>query len=424
MVVSLGVVLASMAPLGCGEAKQDAGKKDAGKKDAGKQDAGKQDAGKQDAGKPDAGKPDTKTEPVAAADPCVFPTTLAARHEETAWQLFVAATCKSPEGSAHPLAFENWTEQSCLINPAGAGCEAGSTKRALHGSLLKTVGLPSSECSAMTTATKGLDPSLLPFVPTNLAEGAQFCEEVFANAAEVAYIRENSLNTLTGQAAHEPIAFPTFAVEIKVDWLPVTALTNTPPAFDCSTPSPDIYTETIDGVCYAMVGMHISSKLAPKWLWATFEPQFAATNPNRCKTDLYSNCSDSWGSSPATSTGESTAMTPELAALMAAAKLPEAFANYRLVGVQTDYVDANATLLGNSFVEFNAQVPAQQASCITCHSYAQFDSSTTPPTENPNFGAFPGAPPTGIPVTTQPPVPTGTWQAQDFSWMLGIMPAK
>lgn len=366
--------------------------------------------------------------PAPVADACAFPTAPAATLEETAWQLFVAANCPSP-GSPHPLTFENWTEQSCLQNPGSCGEAAAAKQRRLHASHLKenlANGL-SGDCSAMTTvaSAKANAPSLVPFVPTNLAPGAQFCEEVFVNDSEAGYIQQpapgHSLLTLTQQAAYvksgSTIAFPTAAVEIKADWVPVNALS--PAAFDCSKPSPEIYTETINGVCYALTGIHISSKLFPNWLWATFEPQFTATNPNRCKPDLYNSCSDPWGSNPAQSTGQPTQITPALAALMDQAKLAPAFRNYRLVGVQNDFVNSNTTPLGNSFVEFNAEVAAQQASCITCHSYARFDSSQTPPTENPNFGPFPGDPATGQSPAAQPP-----WQSQDFSWLLGILPAE
>lgn len=363
--------------------------------------------------------------PPAVADACAFPTAPAATLEETAWQIFVAATC--PATGSHPLTFENWTEQSCLQKPGSCTGEAAA-KRQLHASHLQAAlagGLPTGECQAMTTKALAQQnaPSLVPFVPTNLAKGAKFCEEVFVNDAEVAYIQQpapgQSLLTLTQQASYvasgATIAFPSAAIEIKADWVPVSSLS--PAAFDCSNPTPDIYTEVINGDCYALTGMHISSKLFPNWLWATFEPQFTATNPNRCKPDLYNSCSDPWGSNPATSTGEMTQITPALAALMDQAKLASAFKNYRLVGVQNNFVDSNTTPLGNSFVEFNAEVPAQQASCITCHSYARFNSSTTPPQENPNFGPFPGDPATGQSPAAQPP-----WQSQDFSWLLGILP--
>lgn len=378
--------------------------------------------------------------PTPVAGACTLPTTPATTFEETAWRIFVAATCPTNDPS-QPLAFQAWTEQTCLTSPSTPGCgnDGGPRKRQLHGSHLLTGGLAAkskgklaaapplaSECSSMLT-TANAPAALQPFVPANLAARPTFCEEVFTNAPEIAYIQApaqgHTLLTLAGQAAYvasgQEIQFPKEAVEIKADWLPAASLA-TP--FDCTNPPAGLYTERIGGSCYALVGVHISSKLYPNWLWATFEPQNTDTNPNRCNPALYNECNDPWGSNPPTSTGSATEQTPELAALMKAADLPPAFANYRLVGVQTDYVDEQTTPLGNSFVELNAQVLPQQASCITCHAYAQFNASTSPPTENPNFGAFPGTPPVGQPVNTQPPVPPGSWQAQDFSWLIGIFP--
>lgn len=377
--------------------------------------------------RPSAAAPPAAAKP--ASDPCAFPAIAGLSSEETAWRIFVAATC--PASGGMPLTFENWTEQSNLS--ASPSAAAATARHHLHGSLLAAAhrGIPSGDCGAMTgTSASPAPPSLQPFVPKNLSAGAQFCEEVFVNDSEASYVREpakgSSLLTLTQQAAYlsggHTIKFPKAAIEIKADWLPMNALNA--PAFDCKTPTPGLYTEVIDGTCYALVGMHISSKLHPKWLWATFEPQIAATNPNRCNPKLYSFCSDSWGSSPAKSSGKSTAQTPALKKLMAGAGLAAAFQNYRLVGIQTDFRDSKMTHMGNSFVEFNAGVPAQQASCITCHSYAQLNTAVTPPVENPNFGNFPGTPAVGVPVTKQPPVPPGTWQSQDFSWLLGIQPQK
>lgn len=379
---------------------------------------------------------------------CKVPATPATTPEQTAWQIFTAINC-STNGQ---LTWETWTEQTCLLNPATAGCgpgiDAAKRTRHLHASrlALKVPGVPgdpsarlSGDCSPMTT-TSTSPPSLKPFVPKNLAKGANFCEEVYVNQAEASYImappggQGATLQTLAGQQAYSNstgvIQFPTGAIEVKADWLPAEALT-TP--FNCTTNKPSgVHVETIAGKCYALVGMHISSKLYPNWLWATFEPQNDVTNPNRCNPKLYSECRDPWGSNPAKSTGKKTAATKNLTNLMDQAGLAEEFRNYRLVGVQTKYEDP--TLLGNSFVEFNAGVPAGQASCITCHSYAMLLSSKSPPAENPNFGAFPplstgtppypGTPPAGKPGL--PPTATqggGTWIPQDFSWLLGIMPA-
>lgn len=375
--------------------------------------------------------PKVETAPVVAADPCALPTSPAATPEQTAWQIFVAINCASGDATK-PLLWETWTEQTCIQQPTNPSCTAGSTVRTLHASnlarrLVKTTVPLSTECQPMMTTASavGALAPLLPFVPGNLGTAPTFCEEVFVNTAELAYVNApaagQSLTTLTGQNAYvtsgKTITFPAGAVEVKADWMPATALTAAT-TFDCASPPPGLLTETINGACYALVGMHISSKLYPNWLWATFEPQNVNTNPNRCKPTLYSACTDAWGSNPATSQGTDTALTPAVASMMIKAKLPTALNNYRLTGAQTDFTDATVTGLGSSFVEFNAGVLPDQASCITCHNSARFDNSTTPPT--PGDGAPPkGSVNIGGP-TPQPP----NLVSEDFSWFLAFMPAK
>src|SRR5579859_5091678 len=52
------------------------------------------------------------TVPMLQSSPaCTFPTQMASTPEETAWQLFVAATC--PAGTSYPyVAWEQWTDQN------------------------------------------------------------------------------------------------------------------------------------------------------------------------------------------------------------------------------------------------------------------------------------------------------------------------
>jgi hypothetical protein len=388
---------------------------------------------------------------------CTLPSVPAASPEQTAWQIFAAINCTDASGK---LAWETWTEQTCLLDPTTKGCaEGGNHAHTLHGSVLEksklllttplaapakgklaTHGDPANrlgnDCNAMTTTG--------PFAPANLASSPQFCEEVYVNQAELSYINAPSgtpnpnLRTHNGQAAYintkAAIQFPTDAVELKIDWLPVTSLAAVEgqPAFSCKNKPKNVYVEEIEGVCYALAGVHISSKLYPNWVWATFEPQYGPSNPNRCKSNLYSDCNDPWGSNPAVVNNPSTDNTPTTATskltdpakkLLTDAGVNPAFFNYRLTGAQTEYANAGATKpvpLGNSFTEFNAGVLPQQSSCITCHANAVLNAGVRPSQVNPNGSAFPGFPSTGFPVL---PAPTpGQWNSLDFSWLLGIMP--
>lgn len=366
--------------------------------------------------------------PEPKIDSCDFPTKPAASLEETAWRLFVAANCSS-HGQ---LTWETWKTQACLDHPDD--CPKVGRLHASVATLLARKKLQANKgpartagCEPMTTSAKGTAKPLLPFVPTNLSKNPVFCEEVTINPAEYEYGQKNGLLTVDGQMAFlkagSSIAFPTDAIEIKADWVPAASFTDA--TFDCSKPNPDVYLEEIQGTCYALAGVHISSKLYPNWLWATFEPQFAVTNPNRCKAELYGACNDSWGSNPATSTGANTDPTKALSALFdgAGEALSPSFKNYRLTGVQVNFEDptANKGQLGSSFVEFNAQVLPGQASCITCHSYAQrtltagagFKVGQTPPggpyTSKGNTVGTPSAPPPGT-----------NFKSLDFSWFLGF----
>ena len=364
-----------------------------------------------------------------------------------AWNLFLQAMV--PANSGAPT-FETWTEQ-CELSPDMVGCPsavsaAAATKagsngkvRMLHGSAMaRAIKVAGSDCGAMTTTSLGGYPP-----PSNLTPAAMYCEEVFVNPVEAAFVKRD-LATLVSQQAYGKersgtINFPGTetndtrldldSVEVKVDWVPVTSYN---PTFACPDPTNSLYTETINGTCYALAAIHITSKVMPRWLWATFEPNNNVTNPNRCDPKLYGTCFDPWGTTLTQpyGKGQTAQQSPELHKAMAEAHLNPAFNNYFLTGVQTEFVDnyGKPIQLGNSFVEFNQGVPPGKSSCMTCHQYAHFDG------KQPSHGApennF-GRPPHGWPSigyacnqnqngNCMPEVPNST--TQDFSWVLGLMP--
>ena len=362
-----------------------------------------------------------------------------------AWGLFLQAMAPTTNSS---LTVEAWPEQ-CQLNPNAIGCPsaaimAAATKAGGNGNVRILHGSPAAEkmagsdCSAMkTTAVGGYPP------PSNLTRNAMFCEEVHVTPPEAAFLKRSGLTTLIGQQAYGntsgmAINFPGTgmneirrdldSVEVKLDWAPATSFSN--PTFACPDPTNHLYTETINGTCYALVGIHITSKSMIRWLWATFEPNSDITNPNRCDPKLYGACLDSWGttSSQPYGKGLTAQQSPELQQAMAAVHLNPAFNNYFLTGVQTEFVSGGKpTLLGNSFVEFNQGVPPGKSSCITCHQYAAFDGKR--PAQGAPEDNF-GRPPHGWPEigyacnqnqngNCTPVVPNST--TQDFSWMLGLM---
>jgi len=308
---------------------------------------------------------------------CTIPTKMAATPDQTAWELFVAVNCRAANGK---LVWENWIEQAQLYPASGvSGAMLASNGRRLHGSVLGALLHPASGIKGLTaTATPG-PCNKMQIAPSNVTAGATICEEVHINPSAQATIQKNGYNTRTGQmaaaAAGAKISFGTDAIEVKIDWLPASDFAS--PGFSCTAPTPSVYVETIGGVCYAMVAMHVTSHLIPNWLWTTFEPQDLQTNPFRCA--VYGPCLDNWGATPAVAIGaaSTTKLTPALTALMTAAKLPTGFTNYRLVGAQTDFATGGRPILnGNSITEYEAAgTTAGESSCITCHSMSSINAT-------------------------------------------------
>ena len=236
------------------------------------------------------------------------------------------------------------------------------------------------------------------------------CEEARLNPDAQKFVTGNGYQIRSGQeqAAQKGtnIQFPRTAVEIKADWIPASDFAQ--PGFSCSSPQTAVYTEMIDGTCYALAGLHISSKLWPNWIWATFEPQNPQTNPNRCVA--FGPCHDKWGATPSTSTGGNTTLTQPLNELMTQANLPAALRNYRMDGVQIAFgTKQNPTLLGNSVIEGeNVGMQKGTASCITCHSVSTIQTDGTDGIKlidnqvGPKF------------------VPPKGWIARDFVWSLAL----
>jgi hypothetical protein len=351
-------------------------------------------------------------------NPCAAPNEVGSSFEETAWQIWVAATCPVNSDQYPFGVWENWIEQAQLfpadpskgLKVPNSGAPTGT--HILHSSPLTVARNPELEVvvhglrgAPDTTCNKAK-------VPPKGQEGLIICEEVRVNGAAEDYIAGANLWNRGGQAEAaangDEIQFPRSAVEVKVDW----TLLDSIPGVDCNNLPPEfalhpVHIETVHGHCFAMTGMHVMSKLIDKWIWATFEPQNSITNPNRCR-DL--GCLDPFGSRPAKSNGRDTKLSRKLEQLMDAANLAPEWKNYRLDGVQTDYF--SPTLLSNSVIEGeNAGLPANRLSCTTCHDLSSVKSDGT---DGLTLLQALSADPIGFPQ----PLPSSDWIRRDFVWSL------
>ncbi len=339
--------------------------------------------------------------PMPAA--CIPPSHVGSSPEQTAWQLFVASTCPVNANQYPYVVWENWIEQGQLYGAGAAQALAAGGRPRFHMSPLakfmreKAKGVPHPEAVLPTGANEDCN--------SQTWSGRTICEEARLNPSAQDYVTSNSLTTLDGQVAFitagKAFDFTPPSVELKADWIQY-------PLATCTNPPAGVHVETVAGSCYALGGIHLISKLIDKWIWATFEPQNSLTNPQRC---VVLGCNDPWGSVPARSSGKPTKQSQVLAQLMKDANLAAEWRNYRLDGVQVDFVDAagKATVLGNSVIEGdNAGNPTlmKSSSCITCH-----DLSTINKSKQELSPDFIIGPPKSIPAG---------YVRRDFVWSLSL----
>ena len=281
--------------------------------------------------------------------------------DQVAWQLFVQVNARAGGSNA---AFETWASDTDTFTP-NPKFPTTATPPALRRPILPEIARQGAQVAG------GVRSAIAP----GIAQGVT--EETRHNKATFDFIVQNNLYKISGLKAAfgKDLSFPVDSIEVKANWVAVSNI----PAFTNNKVTvaqvPELYhVNSTGGVKYALVSMHVISKLVPNWTWATFEHKF---NPGRC--DIIG-CKDAFGADPAAVPASRTAnqgypdcaKTPALAAMLSAADIEPVYANYCLKGSQTDFVD-NVGLdvrVGNSVTE---QGFVATASCMTCHGRAVFD---------------------------------------------------
>jgi hypothetical protein len=280
--------------------------------------------------------------------------------DEVAWRLFVQVNASAGGSNAF---FETWASDTDTFSETPRFPVTPSPLTP-HAPVVVTAGLQAIQQAG----------GLLPQIPPIPSVG----EEARRNKDAFDFIVARNLYRVSGLKAAfgRTVSFPVGAIEVKANWMPVSDIpaftfnrvtaANVPRVFHVNTGS--------DGKQYALVSMHLISKLVPNWIWATFENAF---NPERC--DIIG-CTDRFGAqtpvvapNPQPKKGyPACAKTPALAALIAAATWDRAFENYCLKGSQVDFIDSTglAVRLGNSVTESGF---VHQSSCMTCHGRAAWD---------------------------------------------------
>jgi hypothetical protein len=281
--------------------------------------------------------------------------------DQFAWETFMQVN--APAGGTNAL-FETWASDTDTFNMT-PNFPTAPTPLVLHAPVVATAGRQALQRAG----------HLLPALPPGILQGVS--EEARRNQAAFEFIKSHNLNKVSGlrTAFGTTISFPTDAIEVKGNWIPIASV----PAWSNNRVSvadaPKFFhiNSAKDGSKYALVALHVITKQVPNWTWATFESEF---NPARC--DIIG-CNDTFGAPKPVPSNKTFGQgypacvaTPALAALFAKANLEAAFTHYCLKGSQTDFTDNSGldVRLGNSVTEDGF---VDQSSCMTCHGRAAFD---------------------------------------------------
>jgi hypothetical protein len=281
--------------------------------------------------------------------------------DQVAWELFIKANTRAGGSNS---TFETWASDTDVFKP-NPTFPTAPTPPVLRRPILPQIAREGVQAAG----------GLLPALPPGIAQGAT--EESRHNKPTFDFIVQNNLYKISGLKAAfgKNLSFPTDSIEIKANWVAVSDIPNFTNNRVTVAQVPQLYhVNSAGGVQYAMVAMHVISKLVPNWTWATFEHRF---NPSRC--DILG-CRDSFGAQTAFVPSNSGAgqgypdctKTPALDTLFSNADIDPVYKNYCLKGSQADFTD-NTGLdirVGNSVTEEGF---VATASCMTCHGRSAFD---------------------------------------------------
>jgi hypothetical protein len=344
--------------------------------------------------KTEAPKPAATAVPVSVAVPAQ-PGAVQGKTEnsdEFIWELLTQFATPASANAPKPAVFETWASDEDTFSKT-PHWPSGNEPLKFHRSVLDLIRegkpLTSGLAAAIDVPCNPPQGAAVGGFPTTGTPTPCIAEQVGRNRAEYDYIVNNKLNTQAGLAAAYKngfnVDFPTDAIAIKGDWVPLPVLLQWVPQLqNLDNVRKNYYTTTSGGVEYGLVSMHVTSRQNPNWVWGTFENEMT---PGRCD---YIGCWDTFGAEtpavPPNKTAYNTqygqcAKTAQLETLMARANLAPQWRHYCMKASQVDFTAADGTpyALGNSVIEAitgNGTVAA--SSCISCHAYASFGPQGTP----------------------------------------------
>ena len=306
--------------------------------------------------------------------------------DEFIWRTLTQFAAPFTKGTRSPVVFETWASDADTFNTNPAWPDPAAPKK-FQASVLQAMTHPARVREFSQQSGQPIDVACTP--PPGAALGnfpntGCIAEETKRNKPMFDYIVGNKLNTKSGlaaaYAANFNVQMSTDAVAVKGDWVPLKDLLQWLPELGSVENIRTLfYTNTSDGVEYALLALHVSSRQNPNWVWGTFEHEKI---PGRCD---FMGCWDTFGAvqpkvepNLRENNGQygDCAKTDTLKKLMTEAGLDPAWENYCLKATMVDFTapDGRPYVLGNSVIEGivgNGTVAA--SSCIGCHVYASFN---------------------------------------------------
>jgi hypothetical protein len=306
--------------------------------------------------------------------------------DEYAWHLFIALNWpantttrrpdpSSPLGADKPVVWETWQNATDVYLQDGQ--DPGPWIMGRRATSTPMSATPATQTRFETFSLKDISNArhivagkMVPL--TNPTANAKRLTELRMNRTTFDYIRAHELYNLDGQlrmvAAGQPVKFPPASTEIKASWRPIRP--------EERARYHTLEVRLADGTeqLYGLTALHIVSKDAPQWFWATFEHADNPTRPDADAWQLPSSDRFACGGDAADCNRAPIGIGLE----------GTVWQNYRLRGTLTRSVDTanRPLLLANSELEAGMQ---KSSSCITCHARSSLALVGGAPTRLPIF---------------------------------------
>src|SRR4051794_30393081 len=224
--------------------------------------------------------------------------------DKVAWCFFLYVNMRATTAGNNDVLYETWASdgETFKVDPQWLGTPR---PKQLRPNILLQV-REAERSMGLGRLGGAIQPFVLP--PPRPLKPGDNVEETRRNKPTFDFIVSNNLYKITGLRAafgkfakdSKLLSLPADSIEVKANWFPLEnpadpTKSGIPGFTGAPGDAAGVYhvNTTADGKRFALVSMHIISKMVPNWTWATFEHQ---NNPGRCQ---FIGCRDMFGATQA-----------------------------------------------------------------------------------------------------------------------------